>query len=162
MTGSYPTTMKKALILACALSLSVASMSVAESLSISKIFSEPNAETQQMKISYGKVTLNCNVSKQPAITEKDIVKANLVTVEDQGEQVELVLNEAGKEKFKKLTSESVDRQIAIVYNGSLISAPMVRQEISGGNVMISGNFTKEEAQKMVESINKATSSSPDK
>jgi len=154
--------MKKALILACALSLSVASMSVAESLSISKISDEPGTDTQQMELSNKEVTLKFNVIKHPIITEKDIILAKLVAVEGQGEQVELKLNEGGREKFQTLTRESIGKKIAFIYGSSLLMAPQVTQEISGGNVMISGNFTKEEAQKMVESINKATSSSPNK
>ncbi|MDX5348923.1 MAG: protein translocase subunit SecDF [Hymenobacteraceae bacterium] len=61
-------------------------------------------------------------------------------------EVNMQMNAAGSRKWQKLTSENIDRQIAIVLDNNVYSAPVVRGEIPGGNSSISGNFTIEEAQ----------------
>ena len=61
--------------------------------------------------------------------------------------INLELNEEGKKVFKKLTSNNIGKPIAIVLNKTLISAPLVNEEIPSGKIQISGNFTIEEAEK---------------
>jgi preprotein translocase subunit SecD len=47
----------------------------------------------------------------------------------------------GGRKFGKLTSENVGRRFAIVLDGEVISAPVIREPIPGGSGIISGRFT---------------------
>jgi preprotein translocase subunit SecD len=51
----------------------------------------------------------------------------------------------GADAFARLTAENVGERIAIVIDGEVLTAPIVREPISGGRVQISGNFTGEEA-----------------
>jgi preprotein translocase subunit SecD len=44
------------------------------------------------------------------------------------------------EAFRKITRENIGRQLAIVMDGVLLSAPIIRDEIPGGAGVISGNF----------------------
>jgi preprotein translocase subunit SecD len=48
------------------------------------------------------------------------------------------LDAPGGEAFAKLTRENVDRLLAIVVDGKLISAPYIKEEILGGSVSIDG------------------------
>jgi preprotein translocase subunit SecD len=148
--------MKKALLLARVFAFAMAGPSLAENLAISKISSEPSVDTQSLSLTSGGVVRSFNVNKQPAVTEKDIAQASLVAVEGQGEQLEIKLNEGGRERFQVLTGESIGKEIAIVYNGSLVMAPRVLQEITGGGLLIilSDSFPKEEAQKLIDRVNK--------
>jgi len=60
-------------------------------------------------------------------------------------------------KFKKeavlswaeATRRNMDKAIAIVLDDKVISAPVVRSVIEGGNCQISGNFTEEDARYIV-------------
>ena len=45
---------------------------------------------------------------------------------------------SGKTKFAEATKNNVGKQIAIVYDNNIISAPNVNEEISGGKAQISG------------------------
>ncbi|OUD10655.1 protein-export membrane protein SecD [Marivivens niveibacter] len=54
-------------------------------------------------------------------------------------------NPAGARKFGTYTSENVGAPFAIVLDNEVISAPTIRQAITGGSGIISGSFTIEES-----------------
>jgi SecD/SecF fusion protein len=60
--------------------------------------------------------------------------------------VQMSMNAEGSRIWKKLTAANLKRQIAIVLDGYVYSAPVVQAEIAGGSSSISGNFTIEEAK----------------
>ncbi len=62
--------------------------------------------------------------------------------------VNLTLDEAGKEKFAALTTASVGKRLAIVLDGTEITAPVINEPIIDGAVQITGSFTYEEARKL--------------
>ena len=59
---------------------------------------------------------------------------------------------SGKTKFAEATKNNVGKQIAIVYDNNIISAPNVNEEISGGKAQISGMSDLEEAQNLASYI----------
>jgi|CXWK01.1.fsa_nt_gi protein-export membrane protein SecD len=67
--------------------------------------------------------------------------------------VSVTFNAQGKELFSKITKENVNKPLAIFLDGELISAPIIREEISSGMAQISGNFTPQEAKKLVQNLN---------
>ena len=58
----------------------------------------------------------------------------------------------GIEKFAKITGEHVGEQLAIVYDEKLVSAPNLKEEISGGECWISGSFTSESAEQLASTV----------
>ena len=60
-------------------------------------------------------------------------------------EVSMSMNGQGAKIWARLTKENVGRQIAIVLDNYVYSAPNVNGEIKGGRSSISGNFTVEEA-----------------
>ena len=66
--------------------------------------------------------------------------------------VELVLTDEGAQKFAEATSANIGNQIAIVYDGSVISAPTVQNAITDGRCQITGNFTYEQADQLASTI----------
>ncbi|CAA9254717.1 MAG: Protein translocase subunit SecD / Protein translocase subunit SecF [uncultured Adhaeribacter sp.] len=61
-------------------------------------------------------------------------------------EVTMGMNVSGAKKWQRLTAATIDRQVAIVLDNYVYSAPVVQGEIPNGNSSISGNFTVEEAQ----------------
>lgn len=61
-------------------------------------------------------------------------------------EVSMSMNSNGITEWAQLTADNVGRCVAIVLDGYVYSAPVVRQKIEGGNSSISGNFTIQEAQ----------------
>ncbi len=62
--------------------------------------------------------------------------------------IRVKLDEAAGATFRRLTKAHMDRQLAIIVDGAIVAAPVIRSEI-GSEIMISGNFTREEAEKLV-------------
>lgn len=60
-------------------------------------------------------------------------------------EVSLAMNGEGARLWKDLTGKNIGRQIAIVLDDYVYSAPNVNEEIGGGRSSISGSFTIEEA-----------------
>ncbi|MDD3765975.1 MAG: protein translocase subunit SecD [Eubacteriales bacterium] len=92
------------------------------------------------------------------LTGKDLNKAQVTSNPTTGEWVvSLEFNDAGAQKFAKLTSRLVGKPMAIFFNGELQSAPVIREPITGGMAQISGGdnggFKADEAQKMVDLLN---------
>lgn len=66
--------------------------------------------------------------------------------------VELLLTKEGTTKFADATAANVGKQIKIVYDGNVISAPKVNEAITGGKAYISGMADQEEAETLASSI----------
>ncbi len=62
--------------------------------------------------------------------------------------VSLSFNAEGARLFEEATGRLVGRQIAIVLDGVVISAPVVQDRIAGGNAQITGSFTADEASRL--------------
>ena len=54
--------------------------------------------------------------------------------------VSFTLDRAGAKKFGRATTENVGKQLAIILDGKIISAPSIREPIVSGSGQISGNF----------------------
>ncbi len=59
--------------------------------------------------------------------------------------VSLQFNDKGAKKFAKITAENVNRRLAIILDGKVQSAPVIREPIPSGQAQITGRFTQEEA-----------------
>jgi preprotein translocase subunit SecD len=63
--------------------------------------------------------------------------------------VDIEFTGKGSQMFADVTTRSVGKPLAILLDKKIISAPNVREPISGGRAQISGNFTIEEVQDLV-------------
>ena len=61
-------------------------------------------------------------------------------------EVSMSMNSNGITEWAQLTADNINKCIAIVLDGYVYSAPVVRNKIEGGNSSITGNFTIQEAQ----------------
>ncbi len=67
--------------------------------------------------------------------------------------VQISFNAEGAKKFEQLTEKNLNKPIAIFVGGNLISAPNVNEKISGGQAVISGRFTLEQAETLARDLN---------
>jgi len=91
------------------------------------------------------------------LSGSDIAKAEAMMQQTQNgvgneSVVALKLNEEGTEKFAKATENNIGKQIAIVYDGEVISAPAVNSAITDGNAIITGMADFDEANKLASTI----------
>lgn len=80
----------------------------------------------------------------------DSVDTAQVDINPQNNQVEVLLRltPTGRKIFDDITKENVGRNLAIVLDGVVQSAPNIRERISAGSASISGGFTSEEARQL--------------
>ncbi|GEP44890.1 SecDF P1 head subdomain-containing protein [Brevifollis gellanilyticus] len=88
------------------------------------------------------------VKKTSIITDVDVKQFSPQMNEDDQWIVLLILTEDGTEKFRQATSCLIGKQLAIILNGRLVSAPVLRAPIEDGNIIISGNLDKYELMTM--------------
>ncbi len=67
--------------------------------------------------------------------------------------VGIKFNEEGAKLFEEITKENVGETLAIFLDGALISAPRINEAIRGGEAVIQGNFTPDEARDLAENLN---------
>jgi len=65
----------------------------------------------------------------------------------------LEFNKEGAKIFEELTKRNVGKRLAIFIDNQIISAPVVREKISGGKAQITGDFTIEEAKRLARNLN---------
>jgi preprotein translocase subunit SecD len=70
-----------------------------------------------------------------------------------GWQVSFTLNGQGASKFATATQQLIGRQLAIVLDNIVISAPTVQSAITGGTGVITGSFTADEAKNLAVVLN---------
>lgn len=86
------------------------------------------------------------VERAPQMDGKDINDA--YPTMDQFGQREIILSfkPSGAARFGEVTSANVGRELAIILDGTLYSAPRINQAITGGNAQITGSFSREDAE----------------
>jgi protein-export membrane protein SecD len=86
------------------------------------------------------------VEKRAVIRGADLADARASIDFRTGEPVvDFSFNSKGTRRFARATQENVGRPFAIVLDGEVLSAPVIREPILGGRGIISGNFTVESA-----------------
>lgn len=96
-------------------------------------------------------------AKPTGLSGADLKKAQVTFGSDQGAragpQVSIEFTGEGAKKFAEITKRNVSKPLAIFLDDEPISAPTVQQEIVGGNAVITGQFTTEEAKNLSIQLN---------
>jgi preprotein translocase subunit SecD len=86
-----------------------------------------------------------------AISSATVTKNTLTGIP----QIEVEFSDVGRELFAQITKDNLNKRLAIVLDGHLLSAPVIRSEISGGSVQLTGSFSEEGARELAAKINDA-------
>ncbi|NLO16979.1 MAG: protein translocase subunit SecD [Arcobacter butzleri] len=81
----------------------------------------------------------------PILTGSDVVDARVAFDQSNQPIISFTLSSAGAKIFADFTTNSIGTRLAIVLDGEVYSAPVIRERIGGGSGQISGNFTVMEA-----------------
>jgi preprotein translocase subunit SecD len=86
------------------------------------------------------------VGKKALLTGRDLTTARVSIDQNTGEPyVSVEFNAAGAKAFGDLTEANVGKRLAIVLDGNVHSAPVIRERIPSGRAQITGGFTTQEA-----------------
>lgn len=97
------------------------------------------------------------VEKLPCLTGDMVKTAACVMTppnsKAQSVSVEVVLTVEGEKIFGGITEANIGKRLAMVIGGKVVSAPVIRSAIKGGRALITGRFTREEAQDIANKLN---------
>jgi SecD/SecF fusion protein len=108
---------------------------------------DPPSEVETLPMEQG--TGQELVQKRVMVAGEDLTDAQPGFDQQTGEpDVNFAFNLRGGQRFGEVTSQNVGRRFAIVLDGKVISAPVIRTAILGGRGVITGNFTIKEADSL--------------
>lgn len=112
---------------------------------------------------YGLYALKITTSDGRAPLEGDVVTDAKDEFDQHGRpQVSMTMNSEGAREWAALTKANQKKAIAIVLDGVVYSAPRVDREISGGQSIISGNFTIEDTKDLANTLKSGRMPAPAK
>lgn len=116
-------------------------------IAISRVQDEPTTDSSEMVLAGNGAEQKLHVDRNVRLHDRDF--ADMELVEDPEIAIRITLTAEGVEKFSALTREALGQRLAIVADGRVLSAPVVREEITGNSIMITGALTKQEAAGLV-------------
>lgn len=99
------------------------------------------------------------VSKTVLIDQNDLQTTTVVTGTSStskrlgAPEIEVTLTPEGSKRLAEATRHNINKHLAIIIDGRVVSAPVIKSEISGGKAMISGHFSQSEALLLSNRIN---------
>jgi len=88
------------------------------------------------------------VYKQTLLTGDRLKEAKVGIDQYNKPAISIAFDNEGAKIFDRITGDNVGKQLAIVLDGVVHSAPRIQDRISGGNAQITGSFTHDEAAKL--------------
>ena len=85
------------------------------------------------------------VEKKSRVGGENLVDANASFDPTEGHAVSFRFDTTGAQKFGKATSDNIGKRFAVILDGVVITAPVIRTAITGGSGIITGSFTSQEA-----------------
>jgi preprotein translocase subunit SecD len=99
------------------------------------------------------ILLGGNWNQEPVLSGSDLKRADVGRDETGNVVVNLTFSSEGATKFQDATRRSIGKRIGIFLDDSLISSPMVSEEISGGKAKITADFDLKEAKNLAIQLN---------
>ncbi len=85
--------------------------------------------------------------RQHAVLTGSMIDDARVSIKSTNEPyVSISFNAEGGRIFERVTGENIGKRLAIILDGKVYSAPVIRDAIAGGNAMIEGRFSDQEAK----------------
>lgn len=88
------------------------------------------------------------VIKKKILVSGDELTNATISFKDGMPVVHFSFNHSGAKKFAEVTSKNRGKRFAIILDGKVISAPVINEPITGGDGIISGNFTIDSASEL--------------
>src|SRR5579862_8247383 len=70
--------------------------------------------------------------------------------------IEIRFTDTGARKFEAITAANIGRQLAIVFRGRVLSAPVIQSVIPGGECQVNGSMDASEIDQIVDCLNRTT------
>jgi preprotein translocase subunit SecD len=96
----------------------------------------------------GEVTKTPILLKKETLLTGELLTEAKVSIDTRFNEpyVSLKFNPTGAKLFEEITGANVQKRLAIILDGNVYSAPVIRERISGGSAQITGSFSMQEAK----------------
>ena len=85
------------------------------------------------------------IEKKSRVGGENLIDAKASFDPNEGHAVSFRFDTTGAQKFGKATFDNVGKRFAVLLDGYVITAPVIRSPITGGSGIITGDFTSQEA-----------------
>lgn len=138
-------------------------MSTPPALQMRWVAASASAETEELELR-GASQEKLHVEKAVQLDASHVRLVGVVGSEASDQpgslRIALTLTQEGAARFAQITRDGKGRRLAILLGGQLWTAPLIREEITGGTLEISGNFTEGEAKALADAIRASIPSQP--
>lgn len=120
-----------------------------------KIHPASESTDTEKQIKFAKISYSTIPSawEETSLTGQHFVRADVDFNQVYQPFVSIKFNDEGAQLFAEITERNVGKPLAIFVGGDMISAPNVRQKITGGQAIIEGDFSIEEATHLARDLN---------
>jgi preprotein translocase subunit SecD len=123
------------------------------------VLESPSADSEQIALTTKSVdharTETLNVQKT-VLLDQTALRSAKSSMDSLGQPViDINFTDDGGKRFAEVTRQNINRRLAIIIDGVLYQAPVIRTEILAGKAQISGSFSKQEATDLVAKINQS-------
>jgi hypothetical protein len=96
------------------------------------------------------------VDRKVILDQKDLKTTKVVAGHPAGQfEISMTFTDEGRKHLAKVTRQNIGNRLALIINGRLCSAPVIRTELSSGELPVSGDFSEQEAENLSKRINEA-------
>ncbi|SEA28763.1 hypothetical protein SAMN05192529_112115 [Arachidicoccus rhizosphaerae] len=95
------------------------------------------------------------LATKPSINLKDFSTAKTVMDQTGQPTLEIDLNNMGRKKFYELTKANINKPLAIVLQGKIVSVPFINSAIDSDQILVNGIGTLREVTDIANNLNKA-------
>jgi beta-lactamase regulating signal transducer with metallopeptidase domain len=121
---------------------------------------EPGSDEVGKEAKVAESNEKMKVSNEVLLDTSSIVSARVVQDAQNNPAIRIQFTEIGKKLLASMTQANLEKRIAILQNGVVLMAPVVRTPIEGGLLEISGNFIRADADKIAIAINQSVKTPP--
>ena len=105
---------------------------------------DPNDRTGQTKL---------RILKEVLLDSSAVASASLESGQSEDKTISVVLKSDAARKFSDITATNIGRQLAIVWRGRVLKAPVIREKITDPAISVTGKISDAECQVLLDLLN---------
>jgi len=94
------------------------------------------------------------LSRQVLLDDTAIAQAGVDFSPDGRRKIEIRFTDIGAQRFEEITATNIGRQLAIVFRGRVLSAPVIASVIPDGQCQVDGSMNASEVDEIVDCLNR--------
>ncbi len=94
------------------------------------------------------------ISREVLLDDFAIAQAGVDFSPDGTRKIEICFTDTGAKEFEAITATNIGHQLAIIFHGRVLSAPVIQSVITGGQCQVDGSMNASEIDQIVDCLNR--------